>query len=88
MAKNNGGLLYTNPYNETMGGSGPEDPDISGEGLYGSLNEVMSVHLTTMSFDGVPNIEVGRGIMGGPASGEPNPAGFSPTSEGWKNGKG
>jgi len=85
--KKNGGMIYTNPYDETMGGAGPEEPDISGAGLYGDLNEVMSAHLTTMSLDGVPNIEIGMGIMGGPASGEPNPAGFSTTSQAWKGGK-
>jgi hypothetical protein len=87
MADKKGGLIYPNPRNETMGGAGPEDPDISGAGLYGDLNEVMAAHLTTMSFDGIPNIEEGQGIMGGPASGEPNPYGFATTNQTWKGGK-
>ena len=82
--KKNGGVLSPNPYNETSGGSGPEDPDISGGGLYGDWSsDVMKMHL---SQDGAsllesPNVKVGGGIFGGPAPGEPNPAGFSGTNE-------
>lgn len=88
MAKN-GGAIFSNPRNETTGGSGPEDFDVSGAGLYGSLDEVMSMHLSQdgASLVGSPNIEEGRGIMGGPAEGEDNPAGFSATGQGWGGGK-
>ena len=84
--KKNGGMISSNPYNEAGSGNGPEDYEDSGAGLYGSLNEVMSAHLSQTGADlvGSANVEVGRGIMGGPAPGEPNPAGFSGTAEGGK----
>jgi hypothetical protein len=85
--KKNGGVLSPNPYNETSGGAGPEDPDISGGGIYGDWSsDVMKMHLSQGGADlvGSPNVEVGRGIMGGPAPGEPNPFGFSGTSQGGK----
>jgi hypothetical protein len=83
MADRKGGMLLPNPYNETTGGGTAADPDISGAGLYGDLNEVMAAHLSQdgASMVGSPNVEVGLGIMGGPAPGEPNPAGFSGTAE-------
>jgi hypothetical protein len=85
--RKNGGLLEPNPRNETSGGSGPEDYDESGAGLYGDLKEVMAVHLSqdSASLLESPNVKEGSGIMGGPAPGEPNPYGFSGTAEG--NGK-
>jgi hypothetical protein len=84
--RKNGGLIHPNVFNETTGGSGPEDYDESGAGLYGDYKEVMAVHLSqdSASLVGSPNIEEGRGIMGGPAPGEPNPAGFPGTAEGGK----
>jgi hypothetical protein len=87
--RKNGGLLTTNPYNEAGGTGASEDYEESGAGLYGDLKEVMAVHLSQdgASLVGSPNIEVGRGIMGGPASGEPNPAGFSGTAEGYNSKK-
>jgi hypothetical protein len=87
--KKNGGMLLPNPYNETSSGGAAEDYEDSGAGLYGDLNEVMAAHLSQngASLLGSPNVEVGRGIMGGPAPGEPNPAGFSGTSEGYGGGK-
>jgi len=82
--KKNGGVLYPNSYNGTNGGPGPEDPDISGGGLYGSFEEVHSLHLSQSDASLVesPNVRDGYGIFGGPAAGEPNPYGFSPTCEG------
>jgi hypothetical protein len=81
--KNGGGPLLQNPYNEVTSGGASENYEDSGGGLYGSWDEVMSMHLSQdgASLVGSPNIEVGRGIMGGPAAGEANPAGFSPTDE-------
>lgn len=81
--KKKGGMLAPNPYNETSGGSGPEDFDVSGGGSYGSYDEVMSAHLSMDSadLDSTPNMDSGAGIFGGPASGEPNPAGMSTTAE-------
>jgi hypothetical protein len=83
--KKKGGLLQPTPRNESPGS--PEDPNISGGGLYGSWDEVMSVHLSMddAHLVGSPNVNVGSGIMGGPAAGEPNPAGMSPTSETFDN---
>lgn len=89
MADRKNGILASNPYNETSGGNGPEDYEDSGAGLYGDLKEVMAMHL---SQDGAsllesPNIKVGSGVAGGPAPGEPNPAGFSGTAQSWDSGK-
>lgn len=84
MAKDkNGGVLAPNVFNETSGGSGPEDYDESGGGLYGSWEEIHKMHLSMndASMVGSPNIEDGLGIMGGPAPGEPNPAGYSGTAQ-------
>jgi len=82
--KKNGGVLAPNPYNETSGGNGPQDYDESGGGLYGDWSsDVMKMHLSQdgASLVGSPNVEVGRGIMGGPAPGEPNPADFPTTAQ-------
>lgn len=86
--KNGGGVLLPNPYNETTSGGASENYEDSGAGVYHSYDEVMSMHLSQdgTSLVSTPNIEVGRGIMGGPAAGEPNPYGFSPTQEA-NNGK-
>jgi hypothetical protein len=84
MADRKNGVLYPNPYNETAGGNGPEDYEESGGGLYGDWSkDVMAMHLSqdSASLVGSPNIEVGLGISGGPAPGEPNPAGFSGTAQ-------
>jgi hypothetical protein len=79
--KKKGGMFETNPYNEAPGDA--DSPNISGGGIYGSYEEVMSAHLSQegADLDGSANEEIGSGIMGGPAKGEPNPFGFSPTSE-------
>ena len=67
--KKKGGMIEPNPYNEAPGD--PDSPNISGGGVYGSYDEVLSAHL---SQDGAslwtPNEEVGSGVMGGPAEGE------------------
>jgi hypothetical protein len=80
--KKNNGLTHPNVFNETTGGSGPEDFDDSGAGVYHSWDEIQAVHLTTHSCITSNNVDEGYGIMGGPASGEPNPLGYSGTSEG------
>lgn len=74
MAKEKGGMLQPTPYNETSGGSGPQDYDESGGGLYGSWDEIMSAHLSMSQADlkSTPNMDSGYGINGGPASGEPD----------------
>ena len=83
MATKKGGMLQPTPYNETTGGAGPENFDESGGGLYGSWDEVMSAHLSMDQADlmETPNMQSGKGIVGGPATGEPNPAGMSTTAE-------
>jgi len=81
--KKNGGMIHGNVYNETTGGSGPQDADLSGGGVYGDYPEVHAAHLSQGGADLLdsPNMRSGGGINGGPAPGEPNPAGFSGTSE-------
>jgi len=82
--KKSGGVLYPNPYNETLGGNGPQDYDQSGGGLYGDWkDDVMAMHLSQNGASLVesPNVRSGAGIFGGPAPGEDNPYGFSGTSE-------
>ena len=86
MKNKNGGMLQPTPYNEAPGEA--DTPNISGGGLYGSWDEVLKDHLSMDSADLTtsPNMDSGAGIDGGPASGEPNPYGFSPTA-GSKGGK-
>lgn len=84
--KKKGGMLENDPYNESPGS--PETPNISGGGVYGSYDEVLSAHLSQEGADIMSaNEEDGSGIMGGPAKGEPNPFGFSPASETFRNKK-
>lgn len=76
MAKDNKMLIPT-PSNETVSPD-PNSPDISGGGLYATYDEVMSAHLQPgCPFGDSPNGMDGGGIFGGPAAGEPNPAGVS-----------
>lgn len=81
--KKSGGMLQPTPYNESPGD--PATGNLSGGGIYHSYDEVLSAHLSQEGADLVstPNMDSGAGIMGGPASGEPQPAKpkFSPTSE-------
>lgn len=82
--KNGGGVLFSNPRNETSGKGTAADPDISGGGLYGDWSDdVMSMHLSQNGADMLesPNVKEGGGIFGGPAPGEPNPFGFSGTNQ-------
>lgn len=83
MADKKGGMLQPTPYNETTGGAGPEDADLSGGGIYGSWDEILSAHLSQASADLIdsPNLRSGAGIVGGPAAGEPNPLGYSSMSQ-------
>jgi len=75
MAKN-GGYGYPNSYNETGGGDA-NTPDVSGKDMYFSYEEVQAMHLSqTGPMDETANSKSGRGVMGGPAPGEPNPAGM------------
>jgi hypothetical protein len=78
--KGKGGMTIKNPYNEVMT-TDEAIPDDSGAGMYVSYDEVISAQLsqTDASFKSTPNTESGEGIMGGPASGEPNPAKMKPT---------
>lgn len=72
MAKN-GGYGYPSPYNETDSG---ELPDTSGatQIYMGGWPEINKMHLAqTGPMDETANSRSGKGIMGGPAPGEPNP---------------
>lgn len=82
-SKKNGGMLQPTPFNETTGGSGPQDYDESGAGIYYDLSEVMSAHLSQSGADmeASANMRSGAGINGGPAPGEPNPVGYSGTAQ-------
>lgn len=77
--KKSGGMLQPTPYNESPGD--PESPNISGGGIYVTYDEVMSAHLGTegASLVSTPNMDSIDGINGGPAPGEPNPAGMKTT---------
>lgn len=70
MAKNGGTSGYPDPYNETNSG---EEPDGK---LYGSYNEMIANHLQSADMTSTPNSRSGGAMMGGPAPGEPNPAGM------------
>lgn len=78
--KNKGGMIHKNPYNE-VDGLDESSPDISGAGVYVSYDEVISAQLSQQdaSMKETPNTMSGDGIMGGPASGELNPAKMKPT---------
>lgn len=82
MAKKSSGKMFHNPYNE-VANKDPNSPDDSGAGNYVSYDEVIAAQLSQddASLVGTPNSDSGHGIMGGPAPGEPNPAGMSTTSE-------
>lgn len=68
---------YSNPYNE-VGNTDPNSPDVTGDGLYfDGWDEIDDFHLLqTGPMEETPNSASGRGVMGGPAPGEPNPAGM------------
>lgn len=74
-----GGMLQPTPYNESPGD--PETGNLSGAGIYVSYDEVMSAHLSSddASLVSTPNMDSIEGINGGPAPGEPNPAGMKTT---------
>lgn len=72
--KKSGGMLQPTPYNESPGD--PESPNISGGGIYGTYEEVISAQLSTAeaSLVNSPNMLSTDGIQGGPAPGEPQVA--------------
>ena len=77
--KKSGGMLQPTPYNEAPGD--PETGNLSGGGIYVSYDEVISAQLSTQdaSLVSTPNMDSIDGIVGGPAPGEPNPAGIKTT---------
>ena len=77
MAKNGTGYGYSNPFNE-VGNTDPNSPDVTGMGLYfNGWDEINKMHLTqTGPMDSTPNSRSGGDMLGGPAPGEPNPAGM------------
>ncbi len=66
-----GGMLQPTPFNEAPGDA--DSPNISGGGIYGSWDEIMSAHLSTESADlgSTPNMDSIEQIMGQTAPGEP-----------------
>lgn len=66
---------YPNVWNE-VNNTDPNDPDTHGTELYfDGYDEILGMHLqNTGPMDVTPNSESGRGVFGGPAPGEPNPA--------------
>ena len=78
MARKSGtGYGYPSPWNET-GSPDPNTPDVTGIGLYfDGWDEINRMHLAqTGPMDTTANSESGADMMGGPAPGEPNPAGM------------
>lgn len=66
---------YSNPWNE-VNNTDPNSPDTTGRALYfDGWDEILDMHLkNTGPMDVTPNSTSGRGVFGGPAPGEPNPA--------------
>lgn len=66
---------YPNPFNE-VGNTDPNSPDVTGRGIYfDGMDEILDMHLAqTGPMEATPNSDSGRGVFGGPAPGEPNPA--------------
>jgi hypothetical protein len=77
MAKGMSGIIHQNPFNE-VDNKDPNKPDSMGDDLYfGGWDEVMKMHLAeTGDLVSSPNSDASHDIFGGPASGEPNPAGM------------
>ena len=69
------GLMYPNPFNET-GSGGPESPDVNGDMMYGSYDRMMKHHLMEGDIFESSNSKASHDVYGGPAAGEPNPAGM------------
>lgn len=72
MAKNSGGTLYPDPFNE-VGSKDPNVADVTGEGLYfNGWEEINKMHLAeTGDMMETANSKASRGVYGGPAPGEP-----------------
>jgi hypothetical protein len=73
MAKKNGGVLHSDPFNE-VGSKDANTPDVDGEGMYwGGWPEINKMHLSqgSASMKESPNSSAVNDIMGGPANGEP-----------------
>jgi hypothetical protein len=80
MAKDNSGQGSwgnTNSYNEVTN-TDPNKPDVTGDGIYfDGWDEINKMHLAqTGPMVATANSEEGRELSGGPAKGEPNPAGM------------
>lgn len=77
MAKGSSGTIHTNPFNE-VNNTDPNKPDSMGDDLYfQGWDEIMKMHLAeTGDLVSSPNSDASHDIMGGPTTGEPNPAGM------------
>lgn len=76
MAKDS--LIHMDPFNEVVNKS-PNEPDSMGDDLYfGGMDEIIKNHLSeTGNLVSTPNSQGSHDTFGGPANGEPNPAGMS-----------
>ena len=76
MKKSSSGDMHPNPFNE-VDNKDPNKPDVMGDDLYyDGWDEVMAMHLKeTGPMVSTPNSEASHDTFGGPAKGEPDPAG-------------
>jgi len=77
MAKGSSGIIHHNPANEVVN-KDPNKPDVTGDGLYfDGWSEINKMHLSeTGDMAHSPNSDASHDLYGGPAAGEPNPAGM------------
>jgi len=71
-------VVYDDPINE-VGSTDPNKPDAMGDMLYGSWNRIIANHLSfgpDSMMNGSANSLASKDAYGGPAKGEPNPAGM------------
>lgn len=82
MAKKSSSVLSSNPFNE-MGPGIEGEPTWPPDELYSTYDQCSAMQSSQAGADMVstPNSRSGEGIMGGVASGEPNPYGVSTTNQ-------
>ena len=70
-----GSDIHQDVYNE-VDSTDPNKPDTNGMDLYGSFDEVIAMQgKESGAMDDTPNSKASKDLYGGPAKGEPNPAG-------------
>lgn len=77
MAKGSSGEIHQDPFNE-VNNKDPNKPDSMGDDLYfGGYEEVIKMQAKESGdMVSTPNSAASHDLMGGPADGEPNPAGM------------